>query len=402
MIRSGGWRTVVPVLGVAAAGVVGTVVVAAAMGVGEDERTDLLQLLVPAGIVTITAAVLARLVLRRASMRQRFVAVALLAAVIAIANIGVLTLRMAVNEHDATLVTVLLLYSAAAGVAGALVVARSSSAAMGSLERAARRMGEGDLETRVGHLGAGVELDTLAATLDDMASSLQQAQQREHDAESMRRNLITTVSHDLRTPLASLRAMVEAIDDGVVADTPSLQRYAHEMRRSVRQLSEMVDDLFELTQLDAGAIEAESQRASLPEIVFSAIASIEVLAEEKGLHLVSALDIDGVTCSPRMARVLQNLLVNAVRHTPADGTVRLEAFSRGGLVRLSVQDTGDGIAAEDLDRIFDPFFRGDPARSGPGAGLGLALAKRIVEALGGRISAETIGPGARFAVELPI
>ena len=392
----------VPVLGVAAAGVVGTVVVAAAMGVGEDERTDLLQLLVPAGIVTVTAAVLARLVLRRASMRQRFVAVALLAAVIAIANIGVLTLRMAVNEHDATLVTVLLLYSAAAGVAGALVVARSSSAAMGSLERAARRMGEGDLETRVGHLGAGVELDTLAATLDDMASSLQQAQQREHDAESMRRNLITTVSHDLRTPLASLRAMVEAIDDGVVADTPSLQRYAHEMRRSVRQLSEMVDDLFELTQLDAGAIEAESQRASLPEIVFSAIASIEVLAEEKGLHLVSTLDIDGVTCSPRMARVLQNLLVNAVRHTPADGTVRLEAFSRGGLVRLSVQDTGDGIAAEDLDRIFDPFFRGDPARSGPGAGLGLALAKRIVEALGGRISAETIGPGARFAVELPI
>jgi len=399
----GVWRTVVPVVGVAAAGVVGTVVVAAAMGVGEGERTDLLQLLVPAGIVTVTAAVLAKFLLARASMRQRFVAVALLAAVIAIANIGVLTVRMAVNQHDATLVTVLLLYSAAAGVAGALVVARSSSAALDRLERAARRMGAGDLETRVGPLGAGTELDTLAATLDDMASNLQRAQQRERDAESMRRDLITTVSHDLRTPLASLRAMVEAIDDGIVADPPSLQRYAHEMRRSVRQLSEMVDDLFELTQLDAGAIEAETQRASLPEIVSSAMASIELQAEEKGLHLVSALDdVEGVMCSPRVARVLQNLLVNAVRHTPADGAVRLEASRRGALVQIAVQDTGDGIAAEDLDRIFDPFFRGDPARSGPGAGLGLALAKRIVEALGGHISAETTGPGARFALELPI
>lgn len=399
----GVWRTVVPVVGVAAAGVVGTVVVAAAMGVGEGERTDLLQLLVPAGIVTVTAAVLAKFLLARASMRQRFVAVALLAAVIAIANIGVLTVRMAVNQHDATLVTVLLLYSAAAGVAGALVVARSSSAALDRLERAARRMGAGDLETRVGPLGAGTELDTLAATLDDMASNLQRAQQRERDAESMRRDLITTVSHDLRTPLASLRAMVEAIDDGIVADPPSLQRYAHEMRRSVRQLSEMVDDLFELTQLDAGAIEAETQRASLPEIVSSAMASIELQAEEKGLHLVSALDdVEGVMCSPRVARVLQNLLVNAVRHTPADGAVRLEASRRGALVQIAVQDTGDGIAAEDLDRIFDPFFRGDPARSGPGAGLGLALAKRIVEALGGHISAETTGPGARFALDLPI
>ena len=399
----GVWRTVVPVVGVAAAGVVGTVVVAAAMGVGEGERTDLLQLLVPAGIVTVTAAVLAKFLLARASMRQRFVAVALLAAVIAIANIGVLTVRMAVNQHDATLVTVLLLYSAAAGVAGALVVARSSSAALDRLERAARRMGAGDLETRVGPLGAGTELDTLAATLDDMASNLQRAQQRERDAESMRRDLITTVSHDLRTPLASLRAMVEAIDDGIVADPPSLQRYAHEMRRSVRQLSEMVDDLFELTQLDAGAIEAETQRASLPEIVSSAMASIELQAEEKGLHLVSALDdVEGVMCSPRVARVLQNLLVNAVRHTPADGAVRLEASRRGALVQIAVQDTGDGIAAEDLDRIFDPFFRSDPARSGPGAGLGLALAKRIVEALGGHISAETTGPGARFALELPI
>jgi len=402
MIGSG--RTLVLVVAVASAGVIGTLIVAAAMGVGAGERADLLVLLVPAGIVTIIAAVLARSILGRASMRARFVGVALLAAVIAIANIGVLTLRMTVSEHDATLVTVLLLYSAAAGVAGALAVARTSSSAVDRLGRAARRLGDGDLDARVGSLDAGPELDRLGATLDDMAAKLQAAQQRERQAEAMRRDLITTVSHDLRTPLASLRAMVEAIDDGIVSDPPSVTRYSGEMRRSVAQLSGLVDDLFELTQLDAGAIESETVRADLEQLVADAMASVAVEAEAKGLNLVSAVDgVEGVRCSPRLARVLQNLLSNAVRHTPADGTIRVEASRLGDHVHLSVEDDGQGIPPHDIPRVFDPFFRGDPARSGPGAGLGLALAKRIVEALGGRISAETMqGAGARFAVELPV
>jgi signal transduction histidine kinase len=397
-------RTTVLVAAVAAAGVAGTLLVAAGMGVDAGERSDLLILLVPAGIVTIIAAVLARSVLGRASMRARFVGVALLAAVIAIANLGVLTLRMTVSEHDATLVTVLLLYSAAAGVAGALAVARSSASAVDRLDRAARRLGEGDLDSRVGSLEAGPELDRLGAALDDMAAKLQVAQRREREAEATRRDLITTVSHDLRTPLASLRAMVEAIDDGVVADRPSLSRYAAEMRRSVAQLSRMVDDLFELTQLEAGAIEAETARADLEQLVAEAMASVAVEAEAKGLNLVTAVDgVEGVRCSPRLARVLHNLLSNAVRHTPADGTVRVEANRLGDRVHLWVEDEGEGIPPEDLTRVFDPFYRIDPARSGPGAGLGLALAKRIVEALGGRISAEGTGAaGARFAVELPV
>jgi signal transduction histidine kinase len=401
---NGSGRTIALVVAVAAAGVIGTLLVATAMGVEAGERSDLLVLLVPAGMVTIVAAGLFRSVLGRASMRARFVGVALLAAVIAIANLGVLTLRMTVSEHDATLVTVLLLYSAAAGVAGALAVARSSSSAVDRLDGAARRLGEGDLDTRIGILDAGPELDRLGATLDDMASKLQDAQRRERDADAMRRDLITTVSHDLRTPLASLRAMVEAIDEGVVADDASVTRYAREMRRSVAQLSSMVDDLFELTQLESGAIQAETARADLEQLVADAMASIAVEAEEKGLTLLASTDgVEGIRCSPRVARVLQNLLSNAVRHTPADGTIQVEANRLGDRVQLSVEDDGSGIASEDLPRVFDPFFRADPARSGPGAGLGLALAKRIVEALGGRISAErAAGKGARFAVELPL
>jgi signal transduction histidine kinase len=399
-----GWRALALVATVAAAGAIGTVVVASAMGVDASERSHLFASLIPAAVVSVLAAVLARTVLAKTSIRQRFVAVALLGAVIAIANIGVLALQMAVNDHDATLVAVLLVYSAAAGVAGALVVARSSSESLARLEETARRMGEGDLSVRTGVSDAGPELDTLARTLDEMAATLEAAHVRERAQEGMRRDLITTVSHDLRTPLASLRAMVEAIDDRVVSDEASLRRYVAEMRRSVTQLSSLVDDLFELVQLDAGAIEAETARARLGDIVMSSMAAVAMQAEEKGLVLETEMaGVEDVRCSPRVGRVLQNLLVNAVRHTPADGSVRLDARREGNRLRLAVEDTGEGIAPENLDRVFDPFFREDPARSGPGAGLGLALAKRIVEAMGGRIVAETMptASGARFAVDLP-
>jgi signal transduction histidine kinase len=172
----------------------------------------------------------------------------------------------------------------------------------------------------------------------------------------------------------------------------------------VNQLVAMVDDLFELTQLDAGAIEAETRHASLEEVVRSAVAAVEMQADAKGLSLVADLHgADELRCSPRLARVLQNLLVNAVRHTPVDGTVRIDAARHPDTLEVAVEDTGQGIGAEDLARVFEPFFRGDEARSGNGSGLGLALAKRIVEALGGRITAaSTPDVGSRFAVELPI
>ena len=198
--------------------------------------------------------------------------------------------------------------------------------------------------------------------------------------------------------------MVEAIDEDVVRDPPTLRRYAAEMRRSVTQLVDMVDDLFELAQVDAGAIEAETRRARLDEVVRSAMAAVEPQAWQKGLALSANLNgAEDITCSPRMVRVLQNLLLNAVRHTPAEGSVRIDVHRGPKGVEVSVRDTGEGIAAEQLRHVFDPFFRGDPARSGGGAGLGLALASRIVEALGGRIEAESVpGRGSRFAVTLPL
>ncbi len=392
------------VAAIAAAGVLGTLAIGAAFGMGTPDLLAILWMIVAASIVTAAVAVVAQRLLRHASLQRRFIALPVVAAAVTAANLAILYLRMAASDHDATVVVTLLCYSLAAGLAVAIVIARGTGGAVTHLVATARTLGHGDLDARVGPLHAGAELDTLGATLDEMASDLATARGREHAVEQTRRDLITAVSHDLRTPLASLRAMIEALDDGVVTDPPTVTRYVGEMRRSATQLSTLVDDLFELAQLDAGAIEAETRRARLDDLVASALAAVEPEAQSKGLVLTadlgSAADAD---CSPRLARVLQNLLVNAVRHTPADGTVHLHAERRGGRLALEVEDTGDGIAPEDLPRIFEPFFRSDRARSGAGAGLGLTLAKRIVEALGGRISAESEpAQGARFAVELPL
>ncbi|MGH2694850.1 MAG: sensor histidine kinase, partial [Actinomycetota bacterium] len=215
--------------------------------------------------------------------------------------------------------------------------------------------------------------------------------------------LVTAVSHDLRTPLAGLRAMVEAVDDGIVDDAESLRTYITEMKHSVHSLGRLVDDLFELVQLDASAIAAESRRARLEAVVAAAVDACRGDAFEKGLRVETNLGEAGQRlCSPRLTRVLQNLLQNAIRHTPVDGTVRVEARVDTDRLEVVVADTGEGIPASQLGRVFEPFWRGDAARATPGAGLGLALAKRITETLGGDI--HVVSPpreGTRFAVVLP-
>ena len=398
-----GWRATALVTLLATLGAAGTLAVGAAIGMGAGDLESLSAYLLPALAVTVIAMTMAGPVLARTSLRARFATVAAVGTVVGLANLFVLARMMFVSKHDAALVGVLLAYSIGAGVGSALALARSSSKAVARLASTARALGAGDPRARVGRLGAGRELDQLARTLDEMADRLEQAQSRERRVEDTRRNLITAVSHDLRTPLASLRAMIEAIDEGVVTDRPSLLRYVSEMRRSVGQLVEMVEDLFELAQLDSGAIETETAQVRLEEVVTSALAAVELRAEQKGLTLVSELDgAEDARCSPRMARALQNLLVNAVRHTPSEGMVRVGARRVPSGLEVAVEDSGEGIPAEALEHVFDPFFRVDPARSGGGAGLGLALAKRIVESLGGRIQASSEpSRGSRFAVEVP-
>jgi signal transduction histidine kinase len=385
-------------------GAIGALLVAAALGMDASELAHLAGLLAPAIVVTVAAATLASSLLRRTSLRQRYLAIAAVGTLVALGNLLALTQAMFVSTRAATVLAVVLTYSSAAGLAAAFSSARSSASALDRVTGIAEVIGDGDLSARVGPLEAGPELDRLAATIDQMAARLQTVRDQERRVEETRRDLITAVSHDLRTPLANLRAMVEAIDDRVVTDPPTMRRYASHMRRAVGQLSSLVDDLFELAQVDAGAMEAEAERARLDDVVASAVATVESEAARKGVLL--ATDVRGIEttmCSPYVSRVLQNLLVNAVRHTPAEGTIRLEGRRDPDALRLVVEDTGEGISETDLPHVFDPFYRADTARSGDGAGLGLALAERIVHALGGAIEVDSRQHhGARFDVRLPL
>lgn len=385
----------------AGGGIVAIIVAAVALGT-EDARELILPIAVAAAI-TVAAMPLAPRLLGRASLRSRFVSVSLLAVLIALANLAVLALTMLVSDKDAKIVAVLLIYATAVAIGVGLATGDASATAIERISSAARAVAGGDRDTRAGHVGGGRELEELACTFDEMAAGLATAERRERAIERQRRDLIAAVSHDLRTPLADLRAMAEAIEDGVVADPDTIHDYAVRMGCSVESLSALVDDLFEFAQLDAGVIEAGRERLELSEVVGRAVAACDGQATLKGLHLRTELGEAGrAQCSPRLTRALQNLLANAIRHTPSDGTVTVAARVDERSIEVAVQDTGEGMDSETAARVFEPFWRGDAARTSPGTGLGLALTKRIVESLGGEIVVDAeLSGGARFEITLP-
>ena len=396
-------RPLVLVLAVTMAGAAGTLLVARIMGMQADEVWHLAAFLLPGIGATVVATAAAVPLLARSSMRARLVVIAVVSAVVALANLTVLSRLMFVSGHDAGLVGILLAYSAAAGIGAALALARSSEVAVARLLEAARRVADGDLSARVRGVPAGREMDELARTFDFMATRLRHSIERERSVERMRRDLFGAVSHDLRTPLAGLRAMIEAIDDGVVDEPADLRRYAAQMRTTVHAMGDLVNDLFELVELDEGAIEADRERVLIQDVVRSAVAACEAQAHQKGLTVITNLNGTGTTlCSPRMMRVLQNLLQNAIRHTPPQGTIGVSVRGSEDVTEITVEDTGEGIHPGSLERIFEPFWRADRARTAGGSGLGLALAKRLVEHLGGKISADSRpGAGATFTIVLP-
>jgi len=394
-----------PIAGAAAIVIVGALLTlgVGAVALGTEEAGHLVLPLAVAIGVTLLATWVASRRLTGASLRARFVAIAAFATVIGVANLGVLAWQMLVSDQDALLVATLLIYSTAAAVGAGLAAAQTSASAVERIAAVADQIAEGDLDARIGSVGGGRELETLAESLDEMADRLGRSLTRERRAEAQRRDLIVAVSHDLRTPLADIRAMAEAIADRVADDPETIRAYSARMSESAASLGGMIDDLFEFIQLDAGAIEAETERARIDEIVRSALAACDGQATEKGLEVSTDLgDLAAAEFSPRLTRVVQNLLQNAIRHTPADGTVLVAARDAGSRIELAVVDSGEGMEPAVVERIFEPFWRGDAARSSEGSGLGLALAKRIVEGLGGTIAVESEpNRGSRFAVLLP-
>jgi len=251
------------------------------------------------------------------------------------------------------------------------------------------------------------ELAELSDGLTVAHERLARARNRERALEASRRELVAWVSHDLRTPLAGLRAMAEALEDQVVVDSRTVSQYHSQIRREVNRLTVMIDDLFELSRIHAGALRLSLSMVGLEDLVAEVVASTEPVARARGIRLTGAA-VRGMPVyidSGEMGRALRNLVTNAIRHTPSDGTVDVLADVQGGLACVSVSDACGGIPPEDLPRVFDIAFRGETARTpGPqeGAGLGLTIARGIVEAHSGQIAVRNVGPGCQFLIRLPL
>jgi signal transduction histidine kinase len=236
-----------------------------------------------------------------------------------------------------------------------------------------------------------------AALAAALAVRLAMEERARRDIEEARRQLVAAASHDLRTPLASLRLLVESIDDGV-ATGETRDRYLGEIRTHVAVLSDLIDDLFELSRIEAGDISWTMRQVELRELIGDTVAAMRAPAAERGVTISAELPPDAVLAranAEKVQRVLFNLIQNAIRHTPADGSVTVRAHSEPGGVEVEVADDGEGIAAADGERAFEAFYRGDDARGDDGAGLGLAISRAIVEAHGGRIWLEDGHPGTR-------
>ena len=266
-----------------------------------------------------------------------------------------------------------------------------------ALTQAARRLGKGDFSQRVRVRDKG-EVGELAQSFNSMASDLERAEQ-------LRRNMVADAAHELRTPLSNIRGYLEAIGDGVKKPDAGT---IHSLDEEALSLSRLVDDLQELSLADAGELKLIYRKENVSRLIDEAVAALQPQAAAKGLMLAAKLpeklplvDID----SHRIKQVLRNLLENAVAHTSRGGSITVEAWQEGSQIKVSVVDTGEGIPAKDLPNIFERFYRVDKSRTRAtgGSGLGLTIAKRLVEAHGGRIEVQSkLRKGSRFTFTLPL
>jgi signal transduction histidine kinase len=329
-----------------------------------------------------------------------------LASVLTFFNVWFSAQMMFASEHDLLLAIVLLVFAGGMAMVLGYFLSSTITERIHQLKSAAEKLAQGDLKTRVAVNGRD-EVAMLAVTFNQMAEQLQAAEDKQRELESLRRDLIAWVSHDLQTPLTSMRAILEALSDGVVEDPETVQRYLHTAQRDVRSLSSLIDDLFQMAQLDAGGFPLHSANASLSDLVSDTLESFTELAKQGEIALEGNVDsdVDPVRMDTQaIGRVLNNLIGNALRYTPAHGRVSVWVRRINSHVEVTVSDTGDGIRAEDIPHIFERFYRGEKSRNRitGGAGLGLAIARGIVQAHGGNIKVESkIGKGTQFTFYIP-
>jgi signal transduction histidine kinase len=329
-----------------------------------------------------------------------------LAGVLVFINVWVIAKMMFASSHDLALATILLIFATCMAVAVGFFLSENVIARIQQMQQAARQVAGGKLNTRLVVNGRD-EMAQLAEAFNEMVIQLDDADQKKHELDVLRRDLIAWVGHDLRTPLTSIRAIVEALADGLVEDKDQHISYLRTAQADIRALSSLIDDLFEMAQMDAGGLKLEKVDVSIADLVSDTLEQFSVQAQQAGIRLEGSADAGAAPVTidvQRIGRVLSNLVSNAIRHTPSGGAVIITAQRLNHDLRISVTDTGEGIPAEDIPYVFERFYRGEKSRSRMtgGAGLGLAIAKGIIELHDGRIGVNSQPhEGAEFWFLLP-
>lgn len=382
-------------------------IIAGLLHAPESHGVTAVKYLLTSGLVSLVLGTLALVAVSRfaPSLGLKIGLACVFGSAAAIINVVVMPLLMFSERSDVYILVATLVYFAAIALAFAYIVARVATMQIRSLRDGALRLASGSFGTQVPVEGAD-EVADLARAFNHMSAQLNADVEQRKQLEDARRDLIAAVSHDLRTPVASIRAMVEAINDGVVSEPAEVRRYLGLVQRETERLGRLIDDLFELSRIESGSLDLRLARVPIAELVRETVEGLRFGVAEKGIELEERIAPDLPTRAidaQRMQRVLVNLIQNAVRHTPAGGMIRVDVAPQDGHVLLAVTDSGEGIPAEEQPYIFDQFYRSEKSRSRDtgGAGLGLAIARGIVEAHHGTIGVESEpGAGARFVVTL--
>ncbi|MEN4040925.1 MAG: HAMP domain-containing sensor histidine kinase, partial [Anaerolineaceae bacterium] len=328
------------------------------------------------------------------------------AGLLAFLNVWITARMMFLNQHDLTLATILLVFATSIAVVMGLFLSETITTRIQQINAAASRVAHGQLNTRLPTTGRD-EIAQLAKSFNEMVDQLDTAERKKAEVEMLRRNLVAWAGHDLRTPLTSIRAILEALADGLVEDEETRQRYFSTALADIASLSHLIDDLFEMSQIDTGGLKMNLEPGNIADLVSDSIERFSAQARQKNLRLEGHVS-QGVGLvrmdEERISRVLANLIANALRHTAPGGTVRVSVERSTKDIKVSVQDTGEGIQPADLPFVFEQFYRGEKSRnrSTGGTGLGLAIAKGIVHAHGGQIGVVSkVGAGTVVWFTLP-
>ncbi len=337
------------------------------------------------------------------SLSRQFALVVAIVVTPVLVALVIVSLLMILSDHEAVLVAAIVLGAGVLAVLGAKLVANGILRDVEAIRDGLESVGRGERDVRIATT-ARDELAQLALAANAMIADLQAEESARDQSDSARRGLVAAVSHDLRTPITSLRLLAEAVGDDIV-DGDTRRAYLDRMGTHINALSGLIDDLFELSRLEAGDIGWSLERVPLDELVGETVDAMRLEAEAKGVAVVAHVprDLGPAQANPeKLQRVLFNLIQNAIRHTPADGSVVVRAEPVQAGIEVEIADSGNGIAPDEREHVFTAFYRGGAhaARTGEGAGLGLAVSRAIVEAHGGRIWLADSSTGTRVRFSL--